>query len=264
MTEAPDPVLRSFDPHSGIARITFNRPSAFNALDVATAAAFEESTVWLLRQEGLRCVVLQGAGKAFMAGGDVTAFAANLPEADRTIAKLLNHMHPALLTLRKIDAPIVAAVNGVAAGAGLSLALAADYVVARASARFILAYDKLGVPPDCGGSWFLARKLGRGRAFELMLIGRQISADEGLTLGIVNTVATDDSFDAEVDAIVSRIAAGPTKAFGMFKALMDADLPLAAHMEAERDHFIAATQTADFQNAARAFVQKRSPTYRGG
>ena len=96
-----------------------------------------------------------------------------------------------------------------------------------------------------------------------MLTGRQLSADEGLALGIVNTVAADDSFDAEVDAIVSRIAAGPTKAFGMFKALMDTALPLAAQMEVERDHFMAATRTADFQDAARAFVEKRPPTYRG-
>jgi 2-(1,2-epoxy-1,2-dihydrophenyl)acetyl-CoA isomerase len=172
-------------------------------------------------------------------------------------------MHPALLTLRKLDAPVVAAVNGVAAGAGLSLVLAADYVVARASARFILAYDKLGVPPDCGGSWFLARKLGRGRAFELMLMGRHLSASEGLALGIVNTVASDESFDAEVDEVVSRIAAGPTKAFGMFKALMDADLSLAAKMEAERAYFMAATHTLDFQRAAQAFVEKRSTTFCG-
>ena len=257
------PVLRSFDATTGIARITFNRPSVLNALDLQTAQAFEEATDWLQEHGGLRCVVLRGEGKAFMAGGDVTAFAANPEEADRVLDQLLNHMHPAILTLRSLEAPVIAAINGTAAGAGLSLALAADYVVARASARLVLAYDKLGAPPDCGGSWFLARKLGRGRAFEMMLTGRVLTAEEGLNLGIVNVLAGDEDFDAKVEEIAHKIASGPTKAFGMFKTLMDTDLPLAEHLEAERSHFIVATRTEDFREAVRAFVEKRTTAYRG-
>jgi 2-(1,2-epoxy-1,2-dihydrophenyl)acetyl-CoA isomerase len=263
MTDATDPVLTELDDATGVARITFNRPGVFNALDEATAAAFEAATARLLTQPGLRCVVLTGAGKAFMAGGDVSAFAADLPAADRTLAKLLNHMHPALLNLRRFDAPIVAAVNGVAAGAGLSLVLAADYVIARASARFVLAYDKLGVPPDCGGSWFLARKVGRAKAFELMLLGVMLNAEEAVAAGIANEVVPDEAFEAQTRAQVERIAAGPTCAFGMFKRLLDTELPLAAHMELEREMFMAATRTEDFRTAARAFVTKQAAAFKG-
>lgn len=251
------------DAATGIATITINRPQVFNALDVPLAAAFEETTARLARMPGLRCVVLTGAGKAFMAGGDVAGFAADLDHADRTLDLLLNHMHPALLTLRQIDAPVLAAVNGVAAGAGLSLVLGADYVVAARSARLVLAYDKLGVPPDCGGSWFLARKIGRAKAFDLMLMGTTLSAEEGLALGIVNRVAEDAEFAATVRAAAERIAAGPTRAFGHFKRLMDTDLPLAAHMERERESFRAATRTEDFRNAATAFVNKQPASFSG-
>jgi len=263
MTGHSPPVLRAFDATTGIATITFNRPAVFNALDVATATAFEDAVAGLLKLTGLRCVVLTGAGRAFMAGGDVGAFAADLPNADRTLGLILNHMHPALLTLRKIDAPILAAVNGTAAGAGMSIVLAADYVVADASGRLVLAYDKLGVPPDCGGSWFLARKVGRARAFELMLMGKTLTAAEAAEIGIVNLVAGGAAFQELVDDCARKIAAGPTRAFGLFKRLLDADLPLAAHMELERDSFMAATATEDFRAAATAFVNRQAPVYRG-
>jgi 2-(1,2-epoxy-1,2-dihydrophenyl)acetyl-CoA isomerase len=249
--------------NAGIATLTMNRPQVFNALDVAMAAAFEAAVAQLHHLPGLRCVVLTGAGKAFMAGGDVASFATNPDAADRTLHLILNHMHPALLTLRKIDAPVLAAVNGAAAGAGLSLVLGADYVIASRSARLVLAYDKLGVPPDCGGTWFLARKVGRAKAFDLMLMGRSLTAEDGLALGIVNAVADDAGFADEVDKAAKKIASGPTRAFGMFKRLMDSDAPLAAQMELERDGFAAATATEDFRGAAAAFVAKQAPTFNG-
>lgn len=258
-----EPVTSGFDAERGIATLTFNRPTVFNALDVPTAAAFEAAVAGLRRLEGLRAVVLTGAGKAFMAGGDVAAFAADLDQAGRTLDQILNFMHPALLALREIDAPVVAAVNGAAAGAGLSLVLASDYVVASASARFVLAYDKLGVSPDCGGSWFLARKVGRNRTFELMLTGKALTAAEAQACGIVNQVCDADGFAAAVEDVAGRIAAGPTRAFGQFKRLMDAEQPLATHLEAERRAFLAATATEDFRNAATAFVQKTAPVFRG-
>lgn len=263
MSATTQPVLREFDAQTGIATITFNRPSVFNALDVATSAAFEEATAWLLKLPNPRCVVLTGAGKAFMAGGDIGAFTADLDNADRTLSQMLTHMHPALLTLRKIDAPVLVAVNGAAAGAGLSLVLAGDYVVASASARLVLAYDKLGVPPDCGGSWFLVRKVGRARAFALMLMGQSLTAAEAVEAGIVNEIAEPDAFEARVADCARQIAAGPTRAFGQYKRLLDADLPLATQMELERDGFMVATATEDFKAAATAFVNKQAPVYKG-
>lgn len=263
MNEQTDPVLRSFDAAKGIATLTFNRPAVFNALDVATAVAFEDQVAWLQKLKGLRCVVLTGAGKAFMAGGDVGAFAADLDNADRTLSRILSAMHPALLALRNLDAPIVAAVNGSAAGAGLSLVLAADYVIAHGTARFVLAYDKLGVPPDCGGSWFLARKVGRAKAFEMMLMGKTLTAQDALALGIVNEVADEGGFAELVRGCAEKIANGPTRAFGMFKQLLDIDVPLAAHLERERDYFASATASADFRAAAIAFTEKRAPVFKG-
>jgi len=263
MTAETQPVLLEHDARTGIAVITFNRPPVFNALDIATAAAFERAVAEIQRERHLRCVVITGAGRAFMAGGDVGAFAADLDNADRTLDRILNHMHPALLALRQMDAPIVAAVNGTAAGAGLSLVLAADLVVAHPAAKFVLAYDKLGVPPDCGGSWYLARKVGRAKAFELMLLGQALDAAAAQAAGIVNIVTGDEDFRPQVEACAGRVAAGPTRAFGHFKRLMDVEQPLAAHLEMERNGFAAATRTEDFRGAATAFVAKRTPQYQG-
>lgn len=263
MTDELQPVLLKRDDQSGIAVITFNRPSVFNALDVATASAFEQAVAEIQREPNPRCVVITGAGRAFMAGGDVGAFAADLDNADRTLNAILNRMHPALLALRQMDAPIIAAVNGTAAGAGLSLVLAADLVVAHPAAKFVLAYDKLGVPPDCGGSWYLARKLGRAKAFELMLLGQALDVAAAQAAGIVNIVTGDEAFWPEVEACAARVAQGPTRAFGQFKQLMDVEQPLAVHLEMERNGFVAATRTEDFRGAATAFVAKRTPQYRG-
>lgn len=262
MTEATT-VSREFDAAAGIATLTFNRPKVFNALDIAMAAAFDEAVAWLTTLDGLRCVVLTGAGKAFMAGGDVGSFAADPDTADRTLSLILKHMHPALLTLRALDAPVLAAVNGTAAGAGFSLVAAADYVVATRSAKLILAYDKLGTTPDCSGTWCIPRKIGRHRTFELMLTGRPLATAEAADWGLVNEIAEDDSFADTARAAAQRIAAGPTRAFGLFKRLMEADQPLAAQLELERASFMQATATQDFRNAARAFVEKQAPVFSG-
>jgi 2-(1,2-epoxy-1,2-dihydrophenyl)acetyl-CoA isomerase len=263
MSNATSPVIETFDHTTGIGTLIFNRAEAFNALDERTAVAFEAATARLAKREDLRCVVLTGAGPAFMAGGDVKSFAADLENADRTLALILNAMHPGILTLRRLDAPILAAVNGAAAGAGLSLVLSADYVVAKATSRFVLAYDKLGVAPDCGGSWFLPRKVGRARAFELMLLGKPLNALEAQAAGIVNEVASDEEFKRVTDDRAAAIAAGATRAFGMFKALLDADLPLAAQLELEREFFAAATRSSDFRTAATSFVAKRPVAFSG-
>lgn len=261
--EQTDLVTRRFEADSGIATLTFNRPEVFNALDIATAEAFERAVHWLTTLMGLRCVVLTGAGKAFVAGGDVGAFAADPDNADRTLSLILKHMHPAILSLRGLDAPVMTALNGTAAGAGFGLVLASDHVVASSAAKLVLAYDKLGASPDCGSTWFMARKLGRQRAFELMLTGRGLSADEAQDWGIVNEVARVEDFDSAVQARAQRIAAGPTRAFGLFKRLMDAEQPLAAQLEMERDSFMQATGTEDFQAATRGFVDKTPVTFKG-
>lgn len=261
MTE--ETVLYAFEAATGVATLTFNRPGVFNALDVTMAEAFEAAVARLRRESRLRAVVLTGAGKAFLAGGDVAAFAADPDQADRVLDLILNAMHPAIIALRALDAPVIAAVNGAAAGAGLSLVLAADLVIAHPAARFVLAYDKLAVTPDCGGSWFLIRRLGRLRAFEMMLTGQSLTADQAVAAGLVNKVSAAESFASDVQEVAVKIASGPTLAFGRFKRLADADLPLAAQLEAERAAFVAATRTEDFRGAVQAFVAKTTPSYRG-
>jgi 2-(1,2-epoxy-1,2-dihydrophenyl)acetyl-CoA isomerase len=254
-----------FEPDSGIGRITFNRPQTLNAITAEFAGEFLSTIRALAQQEGLRCVVLKGEGRAFMAGGDVAAFAGGATRAEAAINELLDRLHPAILCLRELNAPIVSGVHGVAAGAGLSLALMADIVVAANDARFILAYDRLGTVPDCGGSWLLAHRVGYGRASELMMMGRTLSADEAQSWGIVNAIAPAASFEAELDKLARKLASGPSRAYGAFRQLLESATArsLAAQLEAERTAFIAMTKTHDFAEGVSAFLEKRPPIFQG-
>ena len=255
-------VLETFDAATGIARITFDRPEVLNALDVATAVAFRQAVDRVVATDGLRCIVLAGAGRAFVAGGDVASFA---QESATVVNALLDALHPALLALRACPAPVLAVVQGAAAGAGFSLVLAADLVVASDTARFVIAYDRIGASPDCGGTWFLPRKVSRSRAFAMMMLGEVLDAEAAREAGIVTEIAPLADLPARADAMVRRIASGPTRAFGHFKRLLDEAVtaPLGAHLEAERRAFLAATETGDFREGVEAFLGKREPAFRG-
>jgi 2-(1,2-epoxy-1,2-dihydrophenyl)acetyl-CoA isomerase len=257
-------VLSEFDAARGIGRLTLNRPEVLNALDVPMARAFLEATRRLTSQPDLRAIVLTGAGKSFAAGGDVDSFAARgIDQAHVVINELLDALNPAIVALRQSPAPVLCAVRGAAAGAGLALALSGDLIVAESQARFIVAYDKLGASPDCGTSWFLPRRVGRGLAFDMMLTGRTLTAAEALACRLVDRVETDADFDASVQALAARIASGPTLAYGRYKTLLDGGLGLPEHLEAERRGFIAATRTRDFAEGVAAFTQKRKPDFKG-
>lgn len=258
-----EPVLLDFAPGNGIATITFNRPDKYNALDEAMAKAFHQAVATLAGNKALRCIILRGAGKAFMAGGDIAAFAADPERADQALQHILRHIHPALLTLQTIDAPVIAAVHGPAAGAGLSLVLSADYAICSPSAKFILAYDKLATVPDCGGSWFLRQKLGLRAAFALMLRGDSLDSEAAKSLGIVSEIFAETEFDAELAALAGRIAAGPTRAFALFKRLMAQDLPLAAQLEMEKSAFMEASYSEDFKQAVANFINKKPTHFKG-
>lgn len=260
-----NPLILLFDEKTGVATLTFNRPNVRNAINIAMADAFLEAVIELKKQPGLRCIVLTGAGKAFMAGGDIAGMAGTPEQTQNLINGLLVPLHKAILLLRSMDAPIVAAVRGAAAGAGLSLALLADIIVAEENAKFLIAYDGIGAVPDCGGSWSLPHKIGAARATAMMLLGRQLTATEAKDWGLLTEVAPAEFFDETMAAIVRRVATGPTRAFGAFRQLVDqaGGRPLAAHLEAEHQAFLKAAETDDFKEGVCAFTSKRPAKFTG-
>lgn len=262
MSEAP--VLWSLD-ENGIGWITFNRPKVLNALDVPSARALAEAVRGLLAQGGLRAVVMRGAGRAFVAGGDVSDFGSDPSLASAQVNAILDAAHEALLALAGQDAPVLVQVQGAAAGAGMSLVLAADLVVAAEDAQFMMAYDRLGAPTDCGATWHLARKLGTGRAAEFYLTSRTLSAAEAQEWGIVTRVVPADALDAEVARLAASLAAGPTRAFGAFRRTLAVahGNSFAEQLEAERHAFVANTETGDFREGVTAFLARRKPAFRG-
>ncbi len=261
MTETSYVSIR-FDNQTGIGYLELNRPDKLNAIDLPMANAFLAAVRELVSKPNLRCIVLSGAGRAFAAGGDVACFAPPNNPAEQ-INALLDPLHAAIIALRQCQAPVITAVKGVAAGAGFSLAIAGDLVLAEENAKFIIAYTGLGATPDCGASWFLPRRVGRARAMEILLSDPVIDAQAAKEWGIVNKVLASENFESLVEECVLRIASGPTQAYGACKALIDSEVSLAQHLEDERSYFIATSQTGDFREGVSAFLAKRKPVFKG-
>lgn len=259
------PVVETeFDPATGIGRLLLNRPEVLNSLDVPMAQAFLAAVRRLTGEPGLRVILLSGAGRGFCAGGDVAAFVARGQDhAAPVIQDLLDALNPAILALRQHPAPVVCAPHGVVAGAGLSLALSGDMILASEGTKFLIAYERIGAPPDCGLSWFLPRRVGRGQAFRMMLTSAELSGTEALDCGLIDQLLPPEAFTAGVEALLGQIAAGPTRAFGTYKALLDGGMSLANHLEAERDGFVAASRSVDFKEGVAAFTARRKPVFAG-
>jgi len=249
----------------GIAVITLNRPQMMNALNAAMMVQLRAACERADRDESARAVVLRGAGPAFLAGGDVTFFHANLPRMPAVAREGGAELHHAILALRRAPKPVLASVHGAVAGAGVSLMAAADLAIAAEGTKFTFAYSKLGTSPDGGATYLLPRLVGARRALELMLLSDAFDAQTALRLGLVNWVTGAEQLGSETEAIARRIALGPTRAYWEIKRLVNEsyDRALPAQLDAEVEAFARCAATRDFAEGVTAFVEKRKPNFKG-
>lgn len=252
------------DIRDGVARITLNRPTAFNALDAAMATDLD-AAVRACAESRARVVVLTGAGQAFCGGGDLKSFKAAGPEVGARVGEVLEPLHAAIEGIAQMDAPVIAAVNGVAAGAGLSLVCACDLAIATASARFTLAYTAVGLTPDGSSTYYLPRRVGLARALDMAITNRSLTATEAEAWGLVTRVVPDADFEREAQSLAERLAAGPTHSYGEAKRLIRAgwETGLREQMRREAATIAEVAGAADAQEGMSAFIEKRPPRFTG-
>lgn len=252
-----------FDVKDGVAIITFNRPDKYNSFNQEMAFAFHQRLDECASNENIRAVYLIGNGKAFCAGQDLQeVIDPNGPELTDIVSK---HYNPIIERIRNLEKPVVAAINGVAAGAGANIALACDVVVATESASFIQAFSKIGLIPDSAGTFFLPRLIGLQKASALMMLGDKVSATEAEAMGMIYKVFTDEEFGEASMKIASKLAKMPTKGLGLTKRLLNQTYnnTLSQQLEQEGIEQTAAGQTYDYKEGVNAFLEKRKPVFKG-
>jgi 2-(1,2-epoxy-1,2-dihydrophenyl)acetyl-CoA isomerase len=249
----------------GIATIALNRPQVMNALDADMIARLRAACEEARDDGAVRVILLRGNGQAFLAGGDVALFHANLPGLPAMVEKLAGELHCAIIALRDAAKPVLASVHGAVAGAGVSLLAAADLAIAGANTKFTLAYSRIGTSPDGGSTYFLPRILGLRKALELMMLSDTFDAATARELGLVNWMVADGELAAATDKIARRLADGPTIAYGETKALVNRtfERSLSSQLDAEAHAFGRCAATRDLAEGVTAFVQKRKPAFKG-
>ncbi|GAA4133782.1 enoyl-CoA hydratase-related protein [Actinomadura keratinilytica] len=254
-----------YDVADGVATITLNRPEAMNSLTVEMKEALRAALERAAADEGARAVLLTGTGRAFCAGQDLREHADKLASGKGLDDTVRRHYNPVVRALAGLPKPAVAAVNGVAAGAGAGLAWACDLVVASEKATFVTAFAGIGLGPDTGMSWTLQRMVGRAKAAELLLLGEPVKAPQALELGLAARVVPADELASASLELARRLAAGPTVAYAAIRAALDHaashDLESSLEKEAELQDRLAAT--ADHRNATEAFLKKEKPVFEG-
>lgn len=248
--------------HSGYRQITLNRPDRLNALTVEMGAALMAALDAAACDDDCRALLLTGAGRGFCAGQDLTAIAG---ASSAEIERLLDHYHPLIEKIRALPIPVVAAVNGVAAGAGANFALACDIVLAARSATFVQAFARIGLVPDCGGTWFLPRLVGMARARALMMLAEPLPAVTAAAWGLIWQAVEDDRLLSEAQALAARLASGPTVALGLIKQALDESAfnGLDDQLGLESELQVEAAETPDHAEGVRAFLEKRPPVFSG-
>jgi 2-(1,2-epoxy-1,2-dihydrophenyl)acetyl-CoA isomerase len=262
-----------YEVDNGVATVTLDRPAAMNALDVATKEALVAALQRAADDEGVRAVVLTGSGRAFCVGQDLREHAALLQQArsgdagttfqlDDTVR---DHYNPIVLLLATMDKPVVAAVNGVAAGAGAAFAFACDVRLVAQSAGFNLAFSAIGLSCDSGSSWSLPRLVGLARAKELLFFPRTVGADEALQLGLATRVVPDDELPAAAAELAARLASGPTRSYAAIRQalLFSQTHDLADSLAHEAELMGSTGRTEDHAAAVRSFLAKEQPTFHG-
>lgn len=255
-------VLFDVDPH-GVATVTLNRPASLNALDRATLAELDAALAGAWRDPSVRCLVLTGAGRGFCAGADVKEWSAGAAAEEDD--DWVQRMHQLLPRLYRLPKPVIAAVNGVAVGAGLDLALAADFRIASTTARFGSVYVNIGFCPDGGASYLLPRLVGPTRAAELIFTGRIIDTPEAERIGLLTALVEPDQLAATAREWALRLAAGPTVAIGLAKENLreNATLSLESALRNERRAGELCAATADHREGLQAVLERRAPNFTG-
>lgn len=256
-----------YEESNGVAVITLDRPEVLNAFDDELGFATLDAVRRASEDDGIRCIVLTGAGRAFSSGEDLGALQADYADgkAPPLGDTLTNRYNPLIRALRAAPKPVVAAVNGVAAGAGASIALACDFRIAHEKAKLVLAFVKVGLVPDSGALWFLTQTVGAARAWQLGATGDPVTAEQAQSWGIVDRVASSDEFEAAWRAWAEELASGPTRAYALTKKLVNAAtiMALDEQLDLEVDAQTEAGATADHLEGVQAFLGKRRAEFKG-
>ncbi len=252
----------------GVATVTLHRPEVLNAIDATLATELREVFRALQAREDVRAVILTGAGRAFSAGADLKYLGRRLEErasADHLLDELLAPLNDVVRIIRGMPKIVIAAIHGVASGGGCNLALACDYRLAAAGTRFNQAFVRLGIAPDCGGTFFIPRLIGWGRAFEWMVSGELIEAEEAARWGLVHRVVPEGELLEEARTFAARIVQGPVRALAAIKYLLMVSLTASLDEQLERERQIVGmlAATDDFGEGVRAFIEKRPPRFCG-
>jgi len=255
-----------FQLDAGVARLTLARPERLNSFTVAMHGEVRDAMSQVTVENGARVLVLTGAGRGFCAGQDLNDRAVAPGGAGVDLGESIEKYYgPLILALRNLPMPVIAAVNGVAAGAGANIAIACDIVVAARSASFVQAFCKLGLVPDSGGTWSLPRLVGPARALGLALTGEKLSAEQAADWGLIWRVVDDDALGPTVDQLATQFAAAPTRGLARTKQALYAawQRSLGEQLELERDYQRELGMSADYREGVRAFMEKRTPVFTG-